>query len=204
MSGYERVVLNEAIKYIREEEIIKILSDFSCPLNKDVEYFLKHKAIEFARQGLASTHLVFAQYKGSRVLAGYFALANKQITISQKNMNSFNSKFKRRLKRFAIYDMYLSQYIIPAPLIAQLAKNHNYSAYKLISGDELLKMALDITSRVQLDIGGKVVYLECEDNLKLLEFYESNGFVQCGKRKVDEDEIDCINGRCLIQLMIYI
>ena len=56
-------------------ETKRFLSDFSCPLNADVEDFLKFKAIEFSRQGLAQTHLVMASYRDKPVLVGYFAMA---------------------------------------------------------------------------------------------------------------------------------
>ena len=57
MSGYLIVNLSNMLGELEEEEVKKILSSFSCPLNKDVEEFLKNKAIEFSKQGLASTHL---------------------------------------------------------------------------------------------------------------------------------------------------
>ena len=33
-----------------EDELIQFLSEFSCPLNMDVEIFLKEQAIEFAKK----------------------------------------------------------------------------------------------------------------------------------------------------------
>jgi hypothetical protein len=35
-----------------EDVAKKILSDFSCPKNKDVELFLKDKSIDFAKRGM--------------------------------------------------------------------------------------------------------------------------------------------------------
>ena len=35
--------------YIGEESLYYLLSDFSCPKNPDVEYFLLHNAIEFTK-----------------------------------------------------------------------------------------------------------------------------------------------------------
>ena len=46
------------IQELGEGRTKEILSEFSCPLNKDVEFFLHCKAIEFARQGIAQTQLV--------------------------------------------------------------------------------------------------------------------------------------------------
>ena len=36
--------------YIGEESLYDLLSDFSCPKNPDVEYFLLHNAIEFTKK----------------------------------------------------------------------------------------------------------------------------------------------------------
>ena len=36
--------------YIGEENLYNLLSDFSCPKNPDVEYFLLHNAIEFTKK----------------------------------------------------------------------------------------------------------------------------------------------------------
>ena len=44
---YVTVLLNDLIYKFRlsEDEIDSRLAEFSCPLNKDVEYFVKHKAV---------------------------------------------------------------------------------------------------------------------------------------------------------------
>ena len=38
-----------------EDELLQILSEFSCPLNPDVERFLKHSSIEFAKKNQSVT-----------------------------------------------------------------------------------------------------------------------------------------------------
>ena len=53
-------------------------------------------------------------------------------------------------------------------------------------------------------LGGKVVYVECEDVAYLKDFYMSNGFVIFGKRRLDKDEKTDISGQYLIQLLKYI
>ena len=42
---------------IGEADLQQLLSDFSCPYNKDVEYFLHHTAIEFSKQSIARSGL---------------------------------------------------------------------------------------------------------------------------------------------------
>ena len=88
-------------------------------------------------------------------------------------------------------------------MIGQLSKNFKDGNDTLISGAELLQMAIDKVKQVQYMIGGKFVYLECEDKERLLEFYTTNGFVSFGKRMLDKDEIN-INGKYLIQMLRYL
>ncbi len=57
---------------------------------------------------------------------------------------------------------------------------------------------------MQMIVGGKVVYLECEDVDRLTEFYSSNGFVAFGKRLLDRDETETLKGEYLVQMLKYI
>ena len=174
MTGYRVVNLKILIEELGEDGVKSILSDFSCPLNRDVEYFLSRKAIEFAKNGWAQTHLVFASHKEKWVLVGYFALANKYIRISAKRLGNASSNLRRRINRFATYDSTLKSYILAAPLIAQLGKNYSNGYNELITGSELLGEACDKIKRLQFDVGGKFAYLECEDKQKLIDFYAKN------------------------------
>lgn len=201
MAGYKQFVLKEMIEQLGEERVKAILSNFSCPQNLDVEKFIKDKAIEFSKQNIAPTHLVFAEYKGNLELVGYFTLAPKTVCIKRGNLKS---NLRRRVAKFGTYDENIKAYNIPAPLIAQLGKNFTNGLNELISGDELLKMACDKIKIIQSNIGGKITYLECEDKPKLIEFYEANGFVNFGKRMLDRDEKDDLSGEYLVQMLKYL
>ena len=96
MTGYRVVNLKIFIEELGEDAAKSILSNFSCPLNPDVEYFLSRKAMEFSQHGWAQTHLVFASYKEEWVLVGYFALANKYIRISAKKLGKASGSLRRR------------------------------------------------------------------------------------------------------------
>ncbi|SFR10533.1 hypothetical protein [Desulfoscipio geothermicus] len=63
---------------------------------------------------------------------------------------------------------------IPAFLIGQLGKNDSYAGE--IAGDEIIDYALSVILRAQEIIGGRIVYIECQDKLELKEFYSRNGF----------------------------
>lgn len=136
--------LNDVIDQLGEDVTKTILSSFSCPLNKDIENFIKYKAIEFSKRTTAKTHLVFWQ------------------TDDEKYME------------FVGY-------------------------YTLIDGADLLHLAVNKIRKIQKEIGGRFMYLECEDKEKLLDFYTKHNFKIFGKRTLDKDETD-VNGEYLIQL----
>lgn len=204
MTGYKVVNLVNLIEVLGEDCAKAILSDFSCPLNQDVEYFIGQKAIDFAKQGWAQTHLVFASYQDKPVLVGFFALANKYIRISAAKMGKSGSTLRKRISKYANYDPNLKAYILSAPLIAQLGKNYTNGYNKLITGDELLEEACEKIKRIQLDLGGKFAYLECEDKPCLIEFYTRNGFCDFDTRQLDKDETDKMDGEYLVQMLKYI
>ncbi len=201
MTGYTLINLREMIEHLGEDKTKIILSNFMCPHNKDVDDFLKFKSIEFSRQGIAITYLVFASHKNENVLIGYFTLATKIIMVYR---TSLSNTLRKRITKFAQYDNDFKRYVFPAPLIGQLSKNFFNGYDKLITGDELLKLACDKVKAIQGEIGGRVVYLECEDNPKLVDFYSSNGFVRFGKRKLDRDEVGLMQGEYLVQLLKYL
>lgn len=205
MTGYGLVNLKDMIQELGEGRTKEILSEFSCPLNKDVEFFLHCKAIEFARQGIAQTQLVATSYKDKPVLVGYFTLPNKVLEIPRKNISKNVAK---KVNRFAMARdarrSMTDNYMISAPLIGQLGKNFANGYDNLIPGDVLLKLATDKVRAIQAVLGGKFVYLECEDKDALLNFYGDNGFVIFGKRDLDRDERDRQSGQYLVQLLKYL
>ena len=202
MDGYISVNLGRALKTegVGEKQIQSVLSNFSCPLNLDVENFLKNKAVEFSKHRWAQTHLVFTSYKGKNVLIGYYALTLKDIVVDK---NALSSGMRRRLSEFASYDTDTKNFVLTMPLIAQLGKNFTNGYNKLITGDELLKKALDKVGEIQMIAGGKFTYLECENVPALLTFYSKNGFVKSGERLLDRDEANMLKGYYLVQMVRF-
>lgn len=192
-------MLNE----LGENETQKILSEFSCPKNKDVENFLKKKAIMFSKQGVSQTHLVFYVDDTQKHLVGYFALAIKNLDINLTG-RKLSSALSKRLHRFATYDKTNKVNRMSALLIGQLGKNFYNGNNKYISGDELLNLACEKVREVQMIAGGKFVYVECEDKECLKNFYFNNGFVLFCKRALDRDEKDDMSGEYLLQLIKYL
>lgn len=203
MSGYIGVNLKDILsdETMGESAAKSILSSFSCPLNPDVEHFLRNVSIEFSKQSISSTYLIMASFKNTYVLTGYFTLANKIFCISKDSLP--NRKWKSRMSKFGQFDKTIQRYTISAPLIGQLGKNYANGYDKLITGDELLKLALDKVREMQNIVGGKIVYLECEQKDALINFYSRNGFVNFGLRALDRDETDKLSGESLVQMLRY-
>ena len=202
MSGYIGINLRDILtdETLGESAAKSILSSFSCPQNPDVEHFLHHPAIEFSKQSISSTYLIMASYKEEYVLVGYFTLANKIFCIDKDSLP--NKTWRKRMTKFGQFDKTIQRYTISAPLIGQLGKNFTNGYNKLITGDELLKLALDKVSEMQAIVGGKIVYLECEQKEKLIDFYSQNGFVNFGLRALDRDETN-LSGEALVQMLKY-
>lgn len=196
--AYQIINLKDIYNELGENETKELLKEFSCPLNKDVEYFIKNKAIEFSKQDISRTYIVMSSYRQKNVIVGYFAITNKSTVIKRFIL----SKTKRkRLLKFANYDEDIKGYHIALPLIGQIGKNY-YNGYNtIITGDVLLKLACNKIKEIQNAIGGRYVFLECEDNPKLVEFYESNGFECFGKRNLEKDERETNKGEYLLQLI---
>ena len=124
------------IEEIGEVKAQQALSDFSCEINRDVESFLLDKAVIFAKQNVSQTHIVMAPYNSDMVIVGYFALANKNIKVSEEKISK--SLFKR-IRKFGNYDPVLKVCEVPALLIGQIGKNYKYNEGKIIPELNCLK-----------------------------------------------------------------
>lgn len=131
---------------------------------------------------------------------GYYTLSTKSFNVTK---SAISKSLSKRINKFATYDSDLRSYILPAPLLAQIGKNFTNGYNKLITGDELLNMAVEDVRMIQQIIGGKVLYLECEDKQCLVDFYSENGFVKFNERKLDRDETG-ISGEYLVQMLRYL
>ena len=157
--------------YIGEKSLSDLLSDFSCPKNPDVEYFLLHNAIEFTKKDQSITYLVFSGK--DTALVGYYSLTIKPISVHITNISKSMAK---KLSRVSVFDKGTKVYTAAAYLIAQLGKNYSLPKEKQITGSILLGFALETISNLKYSIGGVLEFLECEDNEFLLNFYKQNHF----------------------------
>lgn len=183
MSRYEVINILDMVDAIGEDAVRSILSDFSCPQNTEIEGFVWQNALEFARRKMSITYLVVDE---DGDLVSIFALTHKAIQLGNVG---FTRTMQKKIERYASLDEESNTYMLSAFLIAQFGKNAPYR--NRITGDELMGLTMEVLATIQREIGGGVVYLECEDRQPLLAFYENeqNRFKVFGERYSDRDQV---------------
>lgn len=149
-----------------------LLTSYSCPLDRDIEQFVRASAIDFSDRGIAKTHLAFLDDPDFR-FAGVFTLTPKILSISDKRLTK---TLRKKLRVLAGNELEDGSYKIPAILLAQFGKNFSYGIGNDTDGSELLALACGKARSIQFDLGGRVLFLDCKDEAKLIDFYVRNGF----------------------------
>ena len=149
------------------------------------------------------------------ILVGIYTLSHKAIEITNSNISNTTRK---KLLRYAALDKDTNKYNISAFLIAQFGKNnavpkkysitgnelmdltfellkhtnkYNISAFLIAQfGNELMDLTFELLKHVQYCVGGGVVYLDCENVVKVLDFYQNgcNRFKIFGERESDVEQ----------------
>lgn len=197
MSKCIAVNIQDILKAVGEEKVQSLLSDFSSPLNEEVEDFVHNKSIEFAKKKLSITYLVIRKTDdGKTVLVGIFTLAHKAVEVTNTNISN---TARRKLSRYAKLDEETDKYNVSAFLIAQFGKNSAVSEKWKISGNELMDLAFEVLRHVQYFVGGGVVYLDCENIDKVLEFYKSD----YNRFKIFGERVARSEGKLYLQLLKF-
>ena len=180
------VPLNLILKKYPEEQVRQSLSLFTS-INKDVEFFLHERCIQFEKVSLARTTLVFSSYKGESVLVGYFAISSKPLTISKKNWHGLSKTVQRKLMPMG-YKTEQDNYAVSSILLGQLGLNFQYRDARLITGAELLSSAYEAIKIANEVVGGLVLYVEADNEPHLRQFYINNGFSQLVVKRPDDSD----------------
>ena len=150
MRQFDTVNILDMLGAIGEAKLKQCLSDFSCPLNPEIEQFVVHNAIEFAKKKLSVTYFVVNEL--GRIVA-VFTLAHKAVEIGNANLS--NAK-RKKISRYVILDSETESYTVSAFLIAQFGKNYTVEEGQGISGNELMDLTFEILGNIQHEIGGGV------------------------------------------------
>lgn len=132
------VNIRDMLKATGEEELLRLLFGFWCPLNREVEDFVRNKSIDFAQRKLSITYLVMKKTNEEKnILVGIYTLFHKAIEITNSNISNTTRK---KLSRYATLDKYTNKYNISAFLIAQFVKNNAVPEKYSITGNELMDL----------------------------------------------------------------
>lgn len=156
----------------KDEDFFNILLQNFCSINSDIELFIKTKAKQSSLLKNSVTYLVLAINEGILDLVGYFTLSTKVLRVSNEFLSNTE---KKKIKIFSYFDEKNSCYNCPAILLAQFGRNFNKNSLS-ISGNQLMELVLSKVYEVQAMIGGRILFLECEQQQKLISFYERQGF----------------------------
>ena len=139
----------DIMQRVGEEELVSSLSDFSCSNNKDIESFLKLKAVDFAKKRISITYLVLHVETGE--ILGFFTLAHKVLYVPAEGMSN---NVKRRLERYGSFDKDTNSYLMSAFLLAQFGKNYALGEDDRIAGLALMECVDSILKKIQFQVGG--------------------------------------------------
>ena len=110
---------------------------------------------------------------------------------------------KRKLSRLSRLDQRIGSYTLSAYLIAQLGRNYSEEVRYPITGKMLMNFAINTLNEIQRQLGGLMVYLECEEKEPLIRFYqEQNGFRLFGERMTDGEQDG--EGHKLLKLLNFL
>ena len=185
-SGVTIVTLQEYEEVMGAQKLYDLLRTFSCPLNKEVELYLKDtsRAVQSSRMSSSVTYLAFDSRTSD--MLGYFTVMMKAYSVRSDALNSAN---KRLISRFSEIDS-SGNFTASVYLIAQIGKNFALPKDCQIEGSELIWAAMDVFRVTKSAIGGKLVMVEREaEEPKLLEFYKANGFKSWTMRRNAKDGI---------------
>ena len=158
------------------------MSSFSCSKDKDIEYFLHNRAVEFEQLSKSRTYLIFNQEEMETknitelTVYGYISIAIKILAVP----TAVSNRVRKELDGFSakIHGEQISDF--PCYLIGQLSRNSNVSQNSL-SGKELIDFAKDVIATAVEVVGGRYMMIECRNSKKLVEFYKNNDFEEIAR-----------------------
>lgn len=183
MKDYIVVPLGDIIdKKYNNEKIENAFKNFSCQREKDLETFLKHKAVTYQRIDFGKTYLCVDKARLDNdefVIMAFF-------TIAQRAINIGNMSLSKRKKILGEYPGRDDLQTVSAFLIGQLGRSDDYSSDDL-SGEQLLKECYSAISKAAKIVGGKLLILECREHM-YEKFYEKHGFKKL-YNELNEEEL---------------
>lgn len=162
----------------------EVLENFHCDKDRDIEYFLHKRAIEFENLSKARTYLLCDENQffeigfslDKLIIYGYLALAVKILSVPKETSNRARKELDGLSAK--IHGEVITDF--PCFLIGQLARNSNVEKESL-KGEVLLEQAYSIIEVAVNAVGGRYILIECLDNKNLITFYRKNGFTEIAR-----------------------
>jgi hypothetical protein len=158
-SSYDVIPLINCLHDFTEERVSKMLSAFSCEKDKDVESFLKDKAIIQEKKQISRTYLIFTTGPEPWLVA-YFTLALG--CMDGKNMECSGELLRKMNVRKDIVQNYL---------IGQLGK---CDGSEKGLGKLAISYAMARIKEANIKVGCRVARIDCRD--PLIKYYTGSGF----------------------------
>jgi len=160
---------------VSEEEIDNFLLTFRNTKDKDIERFLREKALIFKKRNWCNTFLLVGEEnnKYGFKVEGYFTLSFKVLSFE----NDVSKTVRKKLNNGVDADA------IPVILIGQLGKyiDDDNMIYGDTCADDLIYYAVQIIKEINELVPCRYILLECEKNrTRLRDLYTSLGFSQIG------------------------
>ena len=176
MGKFNILNLGILLKNYEESVVLQKIKEFDCSVNNEINSFFYEKAIGSVKRHQTATFLVVDE---QNQIHGYYSLTHKSLEVSAENLSK---TYAKKIAMYSDFDESRNSYYISAFLIAQFGKNQKIPKDSVISGNEMMEMVLNQLRTIRDEIAGNLVYLECENNEKLISFYQRNGFVKFGER----------------------
>lgn len=164
----QRLVISlEDLYAFRKDMWERYKNNYSCPLDSDIEKFLKNNAERADKYEDSKTHLILdANNLGDNILA-YFSLTIKEIPIDKTVIIS-----KTLLKK--LHGLSSKPESLKGYFITQLGKD-SFSGNP-ITMDMILEEIYDKINDSRKNVGGRLIFLECKNIPKLIDLYKKYGF----------------------------
>ena len=166
-SGYGFISLAYLLDAYGEDTIRKCLSSFTCERGHGNETYLRNQAIDMEKKSMSRTYLAVTD---EGIMLGYFSIGMSCVVVPD------NIPISRTINMALNIDGETG--VAQSFLIGQLGcGNHSPEGF----GKELLFEALCRIAYVSRIVGGRIVRLDCID--ELIRFYEDNGFVKVSRNE---------------------
>jgi hypothetical protein len=164
------IQLTELISKFGTSTVIKLLADFCCKLDCDVEHFIRKKAVPFEVMDHSRTSLIIwvNETNDDYEILAYYSLASKSFCLDGLPRST--------QKRIRGGDPLPSQKTnaVSSILIGQIGRNSNSSLH--FPSEALFREIFVSIRAINCVIGTRIIYLECKDIPQLKSIYESKGF----------------------------